>query len=79
MVQPLIKYTQAEFGIAGTGYLGKIFYSAFSDTTYIEQLTTNFDLTSLCVANVAATNHIPLDLISLKIKNNESYYTFLSM
>ena len=61
------------------GHLGKNFYSAFSDTTYIEQLTTNFDPTSLGVAGVAATNHIPSDLISLRIKNNENYYIVLSI
>ena len=55
------------------GAVGEIFYGAFFGTTCIEQLTTNFDPASLCVAGVTTTNHNPSDFISLKIKNNENY------
>ena len=61
------------------GDVGEIFYGAFSGTTCIEQLTTNFDAASLCVAGVAATNHNPSDFISLKIKKKKENYTVLSI
>ena len=55
------------------GDVGEIFYGAFSGTTCIEQLTTNFDPASLCVAN---HNHNPSDFISLKIKKKKKIIQF---